>query len=84
MATIIKERDLDAIISEINRLNGQPTEMTGHHIPGQFIRSSAYGGHKLERVTTVGGGVTSITTGYVSKRELYNQLQAILTGLRMK
>lgn len=76
--------DLNNLVTRINRATNHPEEQTGHYIPGQYILSGAYGGHKLEQVCTTGGGVSSITSGYVSKRELYSQMQAILTGLQMK
>ena len=83
-ANRIKEIDLDNMIARINRATGNPDKQTGSYIPGQYIRSSAYGGHKLERVCSTGGGVESITQGYVSKRELYDRLQSILTGIKIR
>jgi len=78
--TRITERDLNATLARINRATGNPETVTGY-TPGQYIISSAYGGHKLEQVCTTGGGVTSISSGYVSKRELYQFMQAFLAGL---
>lgn len=80
----ITMKDLERAVSEINRLTGNPTEQANHYIPNQYILSGAYGGHKLEQVCKNGHGVNSITSGYVSKRELYNQLQAMIIGLRMR
>ena len=52
--------------------------------PGNYCLSGAYGGWKLERICNDGGGVTDITSGYVPKRELYNQIQAYIAGIQSK
>lgn len=48
---------------------------------GNYHLDGAYGGWKLARMTSEGGGITCITSGFVPKRELYNQLQAFLSGI---
>ena len=48
-----------------------------------FFLQQAYGGFQLQQVAPAGSqyGVMSISSGYVSKREMYNYLTAFLTGM---
>ena len=50
--------------------------------PGTFYLEGAYGGHKLVQVINYGGGVRDVLRcGYVSKRELYHLIGALLDGV---
>jgi hypothetical protein len=50
--------------------------------PGTFYLEGAYGGHKLVQVINYGGGVRDVLyCGYVSKRELYHLIGALLNGV---
>ena len=51
----------------------------------KFFLQQAYGGFQLQQVAPVGShcGVISVSSGYVSKREMYNYLTAVLTGMSM-
>ena len=46
---------------------------------GCFILDAAYGGWKLARIVNESGGQTDISSGgFVSKRELYNQIHSLI------
>lgn len=47
---------------------------------GNFHIYGAYGGYGLHRMCNEGGGITQII-GISTKRELYNQLQAMINGI---
>lgn len=51
---------------------------------GNYHLDSAYGGWKLAQTVNEHGGERNITEGYVSKRELWGQLQAFLRGLEAR
>lgn len=51
---------------------------------GAFYVDGAYGGVALYRMVTEGGGVTDISRrGHMTKRELYDFMQAFLTGVEL-
>ena len=46
---------------------------------GCFLLDGAYGGWKLARIVSESGGQTDISSGgFVSKRELYNQIHSLI------
>lgn len=90
MTTRITDRDLKATIDRLNRLTNQPSEpysrdpQTGRLTAniGNYHLSSAYGGVCIHQMVNEGGGVrTPISTGYTTKRDLYNQLHAYIRGI---
>jgi len=50
---------------------------------GNYHLDWAYGGVKLVRHMNQGGGITSITSGYDSKRELMGKLDAYILGIQI-
>lgn len=76
----ITNKDLEGLVKTINEITNSPTE---GYKPNQYMLDGAYGGWKLVRKCADNTGIHEITSGYVSKRDLYNRLQAILIGLRM-
>jgi len=51
---------------------------------GNYHISGAYGGWKVERMVNPGGGITNpsgLDTGFVSKRECYENLRAFMYGI---
>jgi len=90
MTQRITEKMIEHLVERINKLAGKPltlcSEVDGNRVwnPGHYHLNSAYGGHKLVQLCDEGKGIHSITHGYVSKRELYNQLQMILTGMTLR
>ena len=55
---------------------------SSYMIPGSFVLQGAYGGWQLQRIVP-GGGVHSVTTGYRSKREVVEYIDAMLDGAAM-
>lgn len=91
----ITQKQLEAVVERINRATGSPLatytksenpERDGRaYIPniGNYHLDGAYGGWKLVRMANGSGGMHSITSGFVPKRELYELMQAMLTGMEM-
>lgn len=53
--------------------------------PGnQLILQQAYGGFQLQQEVGSAPGVNSISPGYVSKREMYNYLNAVVVGMALR
>ncbi len=80
--------ELEHLVTRINVAAGTPTEQYTRTDdgrckanPGNYHLSSAYGGHQLCQMVNDGGGARNITSGYVSKRELYYQMRAFLEGM---
>lgn len=72
----------------LNTLTGSPIEPYTKSPEGKFKANlgnyhidSAYGGNKLVRMCSIGGGITSISSGYVSRRELYDIIHAMINFL---
>jgi len=84
---------LEATCEHLNRITGSPLEShtkiseTGFprhkSNPDHFCLSQAYGGVKLVRYCTEGGGATDITHGYDTKSDLYDKMQAYIAGVRL-
>ena len=89
MTTRISERDLENVCKRINKATGNQVEPVTRNADntlswsiGTYTLSAAYGGWKLERIENEAGGVRTISSGgYIPKRELYNQMQAFLSGI---
>lgn len=83
----ITKRALDAVCNRINELTGNSvdawTRVDGRNKAniGTYYIDKAYGGNKLVQICNDGGAINEITYGFVSKRELYNMMQAYLRGL---
>ena len=85
----ITQKDLESVINRLNETTNSPTEQytrddSGHLKAnvGNYHLSMAYDGYKLERVCNEGGGASCpINTGFTTKRDLYNQLQAFINGI---
>ena len=83
----ITQKTLQAVVDRINRTAGTPFtpyRKSGEKFVaeiGNYHLDYAYGGVKLVQMSNESGGIRTITTGFVPKRELYNQLHAFLNGL---
>lgn len=80
-------KDLEAVCKRINVATNSPIEpwvkidgkLTAQI--GCYYLSGAYGGYNLERICNEGGGVNNVFgSGFMPKRELYERMQAFLTG----
>ena len=87
----IKESDLKDLIDQLNELTGNPLTYSSHKPDepfksniGHYHLSCAYGGYRLDQLCNEGGGIRVIScNGYSTKRDLYNELQAMLYGIRL-
>jgi len=88
----ITEKDLQNKIDRINRLLGNKLEPWTRQDdgklkanPGVWHTSWAYGGVQAEVMCNDGGGVyLPLSTGYGTKRELFNALEAFICGAKFE
>lgn len=86
MSNRITQRDLDGTVARLNTALDRPAEswVKGddgryHANIGNLHLDGAYGGWELHEMVTDGGGIHVLSSGgHVSKRELYQQLHAML------
>ena len=90
MAYTIKMRDVEGSVRLLNVIAGfsedtplwtRDAEGNNRATVGMYVLSGAYGGWKLEQMVGEGGGVRTITHGYVSKREVYHMINAYREGM---
>ena len=76
---IIKESELKQMVKKINLNLGFTEEECEdrYYTPGSYRFESAYGGHRVVKVLTVGGCIETIPgmSGFDNKRDLYNKLR---------
>lgn len=85
----ITQRDIGIICGCINKKTGSPSAQYTRTSDGKYnanigcyYLSYAYGGVKLERISSSGGGCTDISQqGFDTKRKLYDWMRAFLDGL---
>lgn len=80
----ITEKELEAVVNRLNRITNSSLEpyIDGKAQIGNYHLSWAYGGVSLHRMHNEYGGVTTpLNCGHISKRELYNLMQAYISGL---
>lgn len=78
----ITQKDLENVLARINRKAG--FDNPKYSTVGSYCLDYAYGGCRLDQYCNEGGGIRTITNGYVSKRELYNLMHAFLQGMDSK
>ena len=85
----ITKSQLENLAALVNRYTGSPEkpytregDTLAKH-PGSFYISYANGGVSLERLCEGGGATDVLTSGHVTKRELYQRMHAFLKGLEM-
>lgn len=82
----IKKADLDHKVNELNRITGNPSQPwnteTRKANPGCYVLQGAYSGWQLQQIVSESGGVDAINHGYISKREMYDFLQAYTWGIQ--
>jgi len=86
MAQRITEKDLQGRIDWLNSLTGHNLQPYGPKAggyvanPGNYHLDSAYSGHGLAQMCE-GGGVRKIIGGFYPKKELYELLNAYISGI---
>ena len=86
----ITEQNLLGLVGIINKMTGSPpepwtTDADGKHHAnvGNYHQEGAYGGKRLGRMCTDGGGVTDVfECGFTTKRDLYERMRAFMLGFR--
>jgi len=84
----ITKQDLDGLINRLNKLTKSPetsyTKIDGKYRAniGNYRLDGAYGGWKLMRICSEGGGVQDVLhMGYCSKPEAYRLIYAYINGI---
>jgi hypothetical protein len=88
----ITEKQLEALVLQLNQLAGTPTAPytkgeDGKYTPNAhcYHLSHAYGGVMVQQMCDTGTGVRHVSglpSGHGTKRELYNALRAYIAGMR--
>lgn len=74
----ITEKHLDNAVDTLNRIHGMDKPKYG--TVGMYVLNGSYGGWKLGQIVNEQGGERGVSTGgYISKRELWNQIQTAIT-----
>jgi len=73
----ITDKDLDRALAQL----GDATGFGTGYEPGHLALDSAYGGVKVVRMHEH-GGTSDVTIGYMPKRAVYDQIQAMTTIAR--
>ena len=77
MSNRITQKDLDILVSDINAQNGITNAVW--NTVGSYRLDYAYGGVKLVKTTSEGGGITNVSPdGYGTKKQLYTFLRGML------
>jgi len=73
---IIKESQIQARIKQINESLGFTQDCVNNYVVGSYKLDSAYGGHRVVKIVSIGGCVDTIPgmSGFDNKRYLYNKL----------
>lgn len=80
-----KRITMENLQSCVDRLNmmvngGVESYINGKPKPGAYVLDGAYGGWQLSRYCNAAGAVSEVSCGgYVSKRELWDIMQSIIT-----
>jgi len=81
-------KDLENRVNYLNRITNSPNESYSKDNKaniGNFYLSGAYGGYQLERICNSSGGCDVVlSTGYVSKKELYYAVNNFINGINFK
>jgi hypothetical protein len=76
-------KDLEIRVARLNKLAN--IENPSWNKIGSYLLDGAYGGYELQKVVNTSGGVTCrISSGHVSKKELYSMLNSFIAGLETR
>lgn len=85
MASRITDKDLNSVVQRLNRITNNPATYMDENrniLIGHFHIDCAYGGNQLVQTTNTSGGVRNVlSSGFVSKRELYTLIQSYISGI---
>ncbi len=88
MSDRITIKQLENLADRINNAAGTPSEpwtlVDGKYVAQAFNYhiTGAYGGHCLEQMAESGSGSRdALSTGFTTKRDLYQRMQAFLLGI---
>jgi hypothetical protein len=88
MTDRITKNTLRRIVADLNLQFGQDAEAWHRDesgkfsaTPGVFVLDCAYGGYRLSRITSEGGGERDITPRGTA-RETYDQIRAFIAGAK--
>ena len=84
MTTRYTRKDLDAIVTRINKITKSPLQPYTDRVAnvGNYHISGAYGGVALHRMANESGGVTDVLrVGHVPKAELARLMFAFIEGI---
>lgn len=73
-------------VNHLNKITGNPLESwnNGKANKGCYTLSGAYGGHCLHQICNTSGGVHEVLNcGYIPKRDLFNQVDALIKGIHI-
>lgn len=83
--------ELEGLVNRLNRITGNEQSTYTETADGKFTSNIgnyhldyAYGGVKLVQMINAGGGIRTITQGYESKRNCYQQIAAYIAGIESK
>lgn len=87
----ITDKHLAALCDRLNKVTGSPLtaystgeDNRSHANVGNFRISYAYGGVCLHRIANTSGGVSCpLSNSHGTKRELYDQMYAMLCGIEL-
>jgi len=72
---------LFGVLRSLNKATNSPVNMPNQI--GCFHFCQAYGGWQLHRTVHVNGGITAITSGFISKGEMYKTISNMLIGIEL-
>ena len=79
--------DLQKLVDRINKIKGTPSKPWEDNKDGKYVANignyhldGAYGGYALHQMMNNGGGIKDIFCGHMTKREIYNRMQAFISG----
>tara|TARA_R110000744_G_scaffold41684_1_gene94625 strand:- start:650 stop:916 length:267 start_codon:yes stop_codon:yes gene_type:complete len=86
----ITKADLESLVRRLNTAKKyKPTRKSGRYKNGKFKSDKgfhldgAYGGYKLVFSEKDSSGERNITSGYSTKKELYEKIRNILVGMNL-
>lgn len=89
MSTRTTNAELNALVSYLNTLTGQPSTPYSKDADGKYVANvgnyhidGAYGGVNLHQIVNTGGGIKTVfTMGYMPKSELAGRIRSFIAGI---